>query len=91
MDNKQGIQMKIESDIEDQIVIVEFRDMKEKMALYTDIKDIEYQLKRLKSFIYSIRYYDNHNGKTVGVDLYFPKSARNMLLKVANTYQLPLC
>ena len=72
-------------------MIVEFRDMKEKLVLYTDIREIEYQLKRLKSFIYSIRYYDSHNSKTIGVDLYFARSARNMLLKVANTYQLPLC
>ncbi len=72
-------------------MIVEFRDMKEKVALYTDISEIEHQLKRLKSCIYSVRYYDSHNSKTVGVDLYFNRYARNMLLKVANTYQLPLC
>ena len=72
-------------------MIVEFRDMKEKLALYTDIREIEYHLKRLKSFIYSISYYDGPSSKTIGVDLYFARSARNMLLKVANTYQLPLC
>jgi len=72
-------------------VIAEFRDMNEKLALYTDITVMERRLKRLKSCMYWIPYYDGHNGKFVGIDLYFEKSARNMLLKVANTYQLPLC
>ena len=72
-------------------MVVEFREMKEKLALYTDISEIERRLKRLKSCSYSVSYYDSHNGKPVGVDLYFDKSVRNMLLKVADTYQLPLC
>ena len=72
-------------------MIVEFRDMKEKLVLYTDTSEVERRLKRLKSCMSSVRYYDSHNGKTVGVDLYFDRSARNMLLKVANTFQLPLC
>jgi hypothetical protein len=72
-------------------VIAEFRDMKEKLALYTDITVMERRLKRLKSCMYWIPYYGGHNGKIVGIDLYFEKSARNMLLTVANIYQLPLC
>ena len=72
-------------------MIAEFRDMNEKLALYTDITVMERRLKRLKSCMYWIPYYDGHNGKFVGIDLYFEKSARNMLLKVSNTYQLPLC
>jgi|TARA_B100002003_G_C13889483_1_gene433831 hypothetical protein len=72
-------------------VIAEFRDMDEKLAFHTDITEVERQLKRLKSCIYSVPYYDGHNGKIAGVDLYFEKSARKMLLKVANTHQLPLC
>ena len=72
-------------------MIAEFRDMKEKLALYTDITVMERRLKRLKSCMYWIPYYGGHNGKIVGIDLYFEKSARNMLLKVSNTYQLPLC
>ncbi|MFC2021485.1 hypothetical protein ACFLU1_06900 [Chloroflexota bacterium] len=72
-------------------MIAEFRDMNEKLALYTDITEMEHRLKRLKSCIYWVPYYDSHKGKIIGIDLYFEKSAKNMLLKVANTYQLPLC
>jgi len=72
-------------------VIAEFRDMNEKLALHTNIAEMEHRLKRLKSCIYWAQYYDGHTGKIIGIDLYFEKSARNMLLKVANTYQLPLC
>ncbi len=72
-------------------MIAEFRDMKEKLALYTDSIEIERRLKRLSSCIYWVPYYDSHTNKIVGVDLYFKKSAKGMLLKVANTHQLPLC
>ncbi len=72
-------------------MIAEFRDMDEKLALHTDITELERQLKRLKSCIYWVPYYNGNDGKITGVDLYFDKSARNMLLKVANTHQLPLC
>ena len=72
-------------------MIAEFRDMNEKLALHTNITEIERRLTRLKSYIYSVPYYDGHNGKIIGIELYFEKSARTMLLKVANTYQLPLC
>jgi len=72
-------------------VIAELRDMKEKLALYTDNIEIERRLKRLNSCIYWVPYYDSHSNKIVGVDLFFKKSAKNMLSKVANTHQLPLC
>ncbi|MFC2035153.1 hypothetical protein ACFLUJ_03405 [Chloroflexota bacterium] len=72
-------------------MIVEFRDMNDKLALHTNIPDMERLLKRLPSCIYWAPYYDGHNGTIIGVDLYFEKSARKMLLKVANSYQLPLC
>ena len=72
-------------------MIAELRDMKEKLALHTDIIEIERRLKRLSSCIYRVPYYDSHTNKIVGVDLYFKKSSKNMLLKVANTFQLPLC
>ncbi len=72
-------------------MVAEFRDMNETLALHTNIVEIERRLKRLKSCIYWVPYYDSHKGKIIGTDLYFEKSARNMLLKVANTYQLPLC
>ena len=71
-------------------MIVEFRDMKEKLVIHTDSTEGERRLKRLKSCLYSIPYYNSHNGKIVGVDLFFDKSARKMLMKIANTYQLPL-
>ena len=71
-------------------MIAELRDMKEKLALYTNITEMERRLKRLKSCIYWVPYYDGHNGKIIGTDLYFENSARKMLLKVTNTYQLPL-
>ncbi len=71
-------------------MIAELRDMKEKLALYTNITEMERRLKRLKSCIYWVPYYDGYNGKIIGTDLYFENSARNMLLKVTNTYQLPL-
>jgi len=71
-------------------MIAEFRDMKEKLVLYTDTSEIERKLKKLKSHLYTIPYYDSGNGKIVGVDLYFDVSARNMLQKVAASHQLPL-
>ncbi|MFC1954721.1 hypothetical protein ACFLVZ_02740 [Chloroflexota bacterium] len=72
-------------------MIAELRDMKEKLALHTDCIEIERRLKRLNSCIYWVPYYDSHNNKIVGVDLFFKKSAKNMLLKLSNTHQLPLC
>jgi len=72
-------------------VIAELRDMKEKLAFHTDSVEVERQLKRLNSCLYRIPYYDSHTNKIVGVDLYFKKSAKYMLTKVVNTYQLPLC
>ena len=70
-------------------MIVDLREMKEKLVLYTDIPEMERRLKRLKLYVYKVPYCDTSNGKILGVDLYFDKSARNILLKVANTYQLP--
>jgi len=63
--------------------------MKEKLALYTDIPEMERRLKRLKLYVYKVPHYDTRKGKILGVDPYFDKSARNILSKVANTYQLP--
>ena len=71
-------------------MIAELRDMREKLALYTNITEMERRLKRLKSCIYWVPYYDGHNGKIIGTDLYFENSVRKMLLKVTKTYQLPL-
>ena len=70
-------------------MIVDLREMKEKVVLYTDIPEMERRLKRLKLYVYKVPYCDTSNGKILGVDLYFDKSARNILSKVANTYQLP--
>ncbi len=70
-------------------MIVDLREMKEKLVLYTDIPEMERRLKRLKFYVSKVPYYDTSNGKILGVDLYFDKSARNILSKVANTYQLP--
>ena len=71
-------------------MIAELRDMREKLALYTNITEMERRLKRLKSCIYWVPYYDGHNGKIIGTDRYFENSVRKMLLKVTKTYQLPL-
>ncbi|MFC1943854.1 hypothetical protein ACFLWO_04705 [Chloroflexota bacterium] len=71
-------------------LIVEFRDTRETVALYTDTTDIERKLKKLKTYTSSIPYYNMSNGKIVGVDLYFDKSARITLRKLAKTHQLPL-
>jgi len=70
-------------------VIVDLREMKGKLVLYTDIPEMERRLKRLKLYVYKVPYYDTNNGKILGADLYFDKSARNILSKVAKTYQLP--
>ncbi len=70
-------------------MIVDLREMKEKVVLDTDIPEMERRLKRLKLYVYKVPYYDTRNGRTLGVDLYFDKSARNILSKVAKTYQLP--
>ncbi len=67
-------------------MIVDLREMKEKLVLYTDIPEME---RRLKLCVYKVPYYDTSNGRILGVDLYFDKSAKNILSKVANTYQLP--
>ncbi len=70
-------------------MIAEYREMKDKLVLYTDVTEVERRLKRLKSHLYSIPYYNSGDGKIVGVDLYFDKSARNILRKTAGS-QLPL-
>ena len=71
-------------------MVAEFRDMKDKLVLHTNVVAIERRLKRVNSYIYSMPYYNSNNGRIVGIDLYFERSARRMLLKIANTYQLPL-
>ena len=71
-------------------MIAEFRDVKDKLVLHTNVTAIERRLKRVNSYIGSMPYFDSNNGRIAGIDLYFEKSARRMLQKVANTYQLPL-
>lgn len=68
----------------------ELRDMKETLALHTDTTTVERRLKKLKSYLYSVPYYNSHNGKIVGVDMYFDKSAKTALRKLVNSSQLPL-
>jgi len=69
---------------------MELRDMKNTLALHTDATLVERRLKKLKSYIYSIPYYDSYDGKIIGVDMYFDKSAGNTLRKLVNSSQLPL-
>ncbi len=71
-------------------MIAELRNMKDKLALHTDVTDIERRLKKLKSFHYSVPYYNTSNGKIIGIDLYFDKSAGTVLKKLVRTNQLPL-
>ena len=71
-------------------MIAELRDMNGKLALHTTTTDIERKLKKLESFIYSVPYYSTKDGKIVGIDLYFDKSAGNVLRKLVKTSQLPL-
>jgi hypothetical protein len=68
----------------------ELRYMKNTLALHTDTTLVERRLKKLKSYIYSIPYYDSYNGKIIGVDMFFDKSARNTLRKLVKSGQLPL-
>lgn len=68
----------------------ELREMRNSIVLHTDTTLVERRLKKLKTYIYSIPYYDSHNGKIIGVDMYFDKSARNTLQKLVNSSQLPL-
>ena len=71
-------------------MIAELRDMNGRLALHTNTADIERKLKKLKSYIYSVPYYSTRDGKIVGIDLYFNKSARSTLRKLVKTSQLPL-
>ena len=71
-------------------MITEYRDMRDKLALYTDVTEVERRLKKLKSHLYSVPYYDSGNGKIIGVDLYFDRTARSVLRKIAGGNQLPL-
>ncbi len=68
----------------------ELRETNNTLVLHTNATIVERRLKKLKSYIYSIPYYDSYNGKIVGIDLYFDKSARNTLQKLINSSQLPL-
>lgn len=70
-------------------MITEYREMSDKLVLYTDVTEVERRMKKLKSHLYTIPYYNSGDGKIVGVDLYFEKSARNILRKMAGS-QLPL-
>ncbi len=69
---------------------LELREMDGKIALHTDTVIVERKLKKLKTYIYSTPYYDTGSGKIIGVDMFFDKSARSMLLKLVNENQLPL-
>ena len=71
-------------------MIAELRDMNDKLALHTNVTDIERRLKKLKSYNYSVPYYNTGNGKIIGIDLYFDKSAGSILKKLVETNQLPL-
>ncbi len=68
----------------------ELRDMKGTLALHTDTTLVERRLKKLKTYLYSVPYYNSHNGKIVGVDMYFDKSARTTLRRLVKSSQLPL-
>ena len=68
----------------------ELREMKDTLAIHTDSVQVERRLKKLKSYIYSIPYYNSNDGKIVGVDMFFDKSARNTLRKLVDRSQLPL-
>lgn len=68
----------------------EIRDMNGTIALHTDATLVERRMKKLKSYIYSVPYYDARNGKIVGVDMFFDKSARPILRKLVDESQLPL-
>ncbi len=37
-------------------MIIDLREMKEKLVLYTDIAEMERQLKRLKLYVYKVPY-----------------------------------
>ena len=71
-------------------MVTELRDMKNTLALHTDTTLVERKLKKLKSYIYSVPYYDSYNGKIIGVDMFFDKSARYTLRKLVKSSQLPL-
>jgi hypothetical protein len=71
-------------------MVTELRNMKDSLALHTDATAIERKLKKLKSYIYSVPYYNAHTGKIIGVDMYFDRSARLTLKKLVKTSQLPL-
>jgi hypothetical protein len=68
----------------------ELRDMKDTLALHTDTTLVERKLRKLKSYIYTIPYYSSCDGKIIGVDMFFDKSARSVLRKLVNSNQLPL-
>ena len=71
-------------------MISEYRDLKDKLVLYTDVIEVERRLKKMKSHLYSIPYYNSANGKIVGMDMYFDLSARDVLRKISGSNQLPL-
>ena len=68
----------------------DLRETGDTIVVHTDATLVERKLKKLKSYIYSIPYYDAGNGKIIGVDMFFEKSARPLLRKIVNENQLPL-
>ena len=68
----------------------QLRDMKTTLALHTNQTLVERKLKKLKSYIYSVPYYNAYSGKIIGVDMFFDKSARNTLKRLVDSSQLPL-
>lgn len=71
-------------------MVTELRNMNGSLTLHTNVTDVERRLKKLKSYRYSVPYYSSNNGKIIGIDLYFDKSAGNALRKLVKTSQLPL-
>jgi len=68
----------------------ELRDMRHTLALHTDETLVERKLRKLKTYIYTIPYYNASNGKIIGVDMFFDKSAKTTLRKLVDSNQLPL-
>ena len=71
-------------------MVAELRELKGVLALHTNTGDIEKRLKKLKAYRYSVPYYSTRDGKIVGIDLYFDRSAGPALRKLVSNSQLPL-
>jgi hypothetical protein len=76
--------------LRERFMSTQLRDMKTTLALHTDQTLVERKLKKLKSYIYSVPYYNSYSGRIIGVDMFFDKTARNTLRKLVESSQLPL-